>query len=71
MVPAAHVRLARVETETFLLWLDGYSAQGIANFRSVSLDTVKAQLKTVRAKLDVTSHAEALARVPRWEQTGT
>lgn len=55
-------RLTTRETEVLDQLCDGYSAQEIASSAGVSLTTVRAQIRSVLAKLGVRSQLQAVAR---------
>jgi DNA-binding CsgD family transcriptional regulator/GAF domain-containing protein len=57
--------LSGAETEVALQLCKGYNAEAIAQRRRVSVDTVRAQIKKISAKLGVKSQIELVAKINR------
>ncbi|HKS71130.1 MAG TPA: LuxR C-terminal-related transcriptional regulator [Ktedonobacterales bacterium] len=58
-------RLTRRESETLALYAQGVSFEDIARIQGVKLSTVREQTKSARAKLEVTTTAQAAAKARR------
>jgi DNA-binding CsgD family transcriptional regulator/GAF domain-containing protein len=65
MIVRAAYGLSVAETDVALQLCKGQNAEGIAQRRRVSVDTVRAQIKKISAKLGVKSQIELVAKINR------